>query len=86
MLFVCFNPTLQACTVQQKKKNFKAYTDLYSSYLSLMMAVGQCIIGSAGKAKSSVYEHFPEKLQCYCFLSLADLVPLRKDPRTFRLF
>lgn len=69
-----------------EKKNIKAYTALSSIYLSLMMSVGQCIIGTAGEAESSAYEHFPEKLQCYCFLSLADLVPLRKHPKTFRLF
>lgn len=67
-------------------KKIKAYTALSSIYLSLMMSVGQCIIGTAGEAESSVYEHFPENLQCYCCLSLADLVPLHNDPRTFRLF
>lgn len=61
----------------------QAYTALSSIYFSLMMSVGQCVIGTAGEAKSFVYEHFPEKLQCYCFLSLADIVPLPKDPRTF---
>lgn len=82
MLFVCFNPTLQACTV----KNIKAYTALSSIYLSPMMSVGQCIIWTAAEAEPSAYEHFLKKLQCYCFISLADLFILCKDPRTFRQF